>query len=148
VLRVEPHFHKVVLTPPPATGLEVKFNVQHCLALSLGGFDTGAITTFSDELAVRPDLQALAAKCVVELDPDMVFTAAEVEVQLKNGLCLVKCVDTGEPEPDVALSTQRTAAKARALLTGISDAQKNATVERFMKIETLHLAGDLHTEAV
>ena len=73
VLRVEQHFHKVVLTPPSATGLEVKFNVQHCLALALAGYDTGAITTFSDELAVRPDLRALAAKCVVEIDPGYDF---------------------------------------------------------------------------
>ena len=28
-------------------------------------------------------------------------------------------------------------AKARALLTGLSDAEKNATIDRFMKIETL-----------
>ena len=100
-----------------------------------------------DLFAAAKDLRALAAKCVVELDHDMVFTAAEVEIQLKDGRRLVKRVDTGEPEPDVALSTERTVAKAHALLTGISDEEKDATVEGFMKIETLRFAGDLHAEA-
>ena len=147
VLRVEPHFHKVVLTPPPATGLAVKFNVQHCLALQLAGYDTGAIETFSDELAVRPDLQALARRIVVDIVPDLTFTAAEVEIQLKDGRRLVKRVDTGEPEDDVALSTARTAAKTRALLAGVSEAGKTAVIERFMRIETLSKAAELHAEA-
>jgi 2-methylcitrate dehydratase PrpD len=147
VLRVEQQFHKVVLTPPPATGLEVKFNVQHCLALALAGYDTGAIDTFSDALAVRPDLRALAARCVIEIVPDMTYTAAEVEIHLKDGRRLVKRVDTGEPEPDVTLSTRRTAAKARALLNGLSESEKDAAIDRFIGIERLALAGDLHADA-
>jgi 2-methylcitrate dehydratase PrpD len=147
VLRVEEQFHKVVLTPPPSTGLEVKFNVQHCLALALAGYDTGAVATFSDALAVRPDLQALAAKCVVEIVPGMHFTAAEVEVRLTDGRRLVKRVDTGEPEPDIALSTQRTAAKTHGLLGGLSDAGKSATIDRFMRIESLSDVSALHAGA-
>lgn len=146
VLRVEQQFHKVVLTPPPSTGLEVKFNVQHCLALALAGYDTGAVTTFSDALAVRPDLRALASKCVIEIVPEMHFTAAEVEVRLKDGRRLVKRVDTGEPEPDIALSTQRTTVKARALLNGLSDTENSATIERFMRVETLADINALHPE--
>ena len=147
VLRVEPHFHKVVLTPVPKTGLEVKFNVQHCLALALGGIDTGAVSAFSDELAVRPDLQALAAKVEVELVPDMVFSAAEVEVHLKDGRRLKLAIDTGEPESDVALSTQRVAAKARTLLTGLAAAVANACIDRFLGLEALDKATGLHAEA-
>jgi 2-methylcitrate dehydratase PrpD len=147
VLRVEQQFHKVVLTPPPTTGLEVKFNVQHCLALALAGYDIGAIETFSDELAVRSDLRALAVKCVVEIVPDMTFTAAEVEIHLKDGRRLKKNVDTGEPELDVTLSTRRTAAKTRALLTGLSDVDKNAVIDRFMSVESVSHAGALHAEA-
>ena len=103
VLRVEQQFPQSGAdTAAPSTGLEVKFNVQHCLALALAGYDTGAITTFSDTLAVREDLRALAEKCAVEIVPEMHFTAAEVDIQLKDGRRLVKRVDTGEPEPDIA----------------------------------------------
>jgi 2-methylcitrate dehydratase PrpD len=147
VLSVEQKFHKVVLTPPPSTGLEVKFNVQHCLALALAGYDTGAITTFSDALAVQPELRALASKCEVRIVPEMHFTAAELEIRLNDGRRLVKRVDTGEPERDIALSTQRTAAKARGLLTGPSDTKKNAMIDRFMRIETLSDVNGLHAEA-
>ena len=56
-------------------------------------------------------------------------------------------IDTGEPEQDIVLSTTRTAAKTRALLSGVSEAEKTTTIDRFMRIETLSHAKELHAEA-
>jgi 2-methylcitrate dehydratase PrpD len=120
VVSVEPHFHRIVLTPPPRTGLEAKFNLQFCLALALAGADTGAMASFDDATARRADLHALAARCTVETVPDMHFESATVEVRLRDGRSFAATHDSGEPEADLDRLEDRVRKKAAALL----DAEK------------------------
>jgi 2-methylcitrate dehydratase PrpD len=116
VVRVEPHYHRVVLTPPPTTGLEAKFNLPFCLALALSGADTGAMASFDDAHARRADLHALAARCTVETVRDMHFESAEVEVVLTDGRRFKAFHDSGEPERDLDALEDRVRRKAAALL--------------------------------
>ena len=132
VVRVEPHFHRIVLTPPPKTGLEAKFNLQVCLALALAGADTGAMASFDDAAARRTDLHALAARCAVVTVPDMHFESATVEVRLRDGRLLSATHDSGEPETDLDALEARVRKKAAALL----DAERAERLARaFLALE-------------
>lgn len=116
VVRIEPNYHRIVLTPPPKSGLEAKFNLPFCMALALAGIDTGAMASFDDDTARRADLHALAARCIVETVPDMHFESAEVEVRLRDGRTLVASYDSGEPESDLVALEDRVRRKAASLL--------------------------------
>jgi 2-methylcitrate dehydratase PrpD len=132
VVRVEPHFHRIVLTPPPNTGLEAKFNLQFCLALALAGADTGAMASFNDATARRADLHALAARCTVETVADMHFESAAVELRLRDGRNFAATHDSGEPESDLDVLEDRMRRKAAALL----DAEKADRLARaFLALE-------------
>lgn len=132
VARVEPHYHRVVLTPPPRTGLEAKFNLPFCLALALAGMDTGAMASFDDATARRADLHALASRCAVETVPTMHFEAAEVAVRLRDGRELAAFHDSGAPETDLDALEARIRAKAASLL----DAARAARIAgAFLRLE-------------
>lgn len=140
-VRVEPHYHRVVLTPPPSTGLEVKFNLPFCLAMAVAGLDTGAPETFSDVTACRADLHAIASRIEVRTDPGLHFESAEIAVELADGRSARMLENSGEPETDLDLLARRLDRKARTLLS----ADAAATVlPAFLDLGGLARAADLH----
>jgi 2-methylcitrate dehydratase PrpD len=81
----------VVLTadrPHPGTGLEGKFSVQYTLALAL--LDGAvALSSFTDERLMRPDMQSLLGKITLNMSPDITteFNAGryvELEIELAD----------------------------------------------------------------
>jgi 2-methylcitrate dehydratase PrpD len=72
--------------PHPRTGLEGKFSVQYTLALAL--LDGAvALSSFTDERLMRPDMQALLGKITVDMSPGITteFNAGRY-VELEIGL--------------------------------------------------------------
>ncbi len=133
IVRVESHYHRVVLTPPPRTGLEAKFNLPFCMALALAGIDTGAMASFDDATARRADLHTLASRCVVETVPELHFEAAEVAVRLRDGSELTAFHDSGAPEADLDALEARVRAKAASLL----DSGRSARIaDAFLRLES------------
>ncbi len=133
IVRVEPHYHRVVLTPPPRTGLEAKFNLPFCMALALAGMDTGAMASFDDATALRAELHALASRCSIETVPTVHFEAAEVVVHLRDGRVLTAFHDSGAPEADLDALEARIRAKATSLL---DDARSERIAGAFLRLES------------
>lgn len=136
-IRIEGDYHRVVLTPPPRTGLEAKFNLAFCCALLLAGYDTGDPAVFSDALAGRSDLHALAERCQVEIDPLIQFTAATVEVTYRDGAHRSVYVDVGEPEADVDRLEARVRDKAALLLSGLAPDVRDRLIGTFLEIDSI-----------
>jgi 2-methylcitrate dehydratase PrpD len=143
-LRVEEHYHRVVLTPPPATGYEAKFNLRFCLAMALAGLDTGNPVVFSETTAKRQDLQAIAERIGIVIDAEVPFTAAQAELTLKDGGTATVTVDAGEPEADLDRLEPRLEEKVIKLLTGVPVSEVFDLIHRFGTIAALDDIGDLH----
>lgn len=143
-IEVEEKFHRVVLTPPPATGLAAKFNLAHCVALVLAGRDTGAPDVFDDATTRDPTVRALAARCAIRIVPGMPFTAAAVAVRDTNGDTWRAHCDVGEPEPDLDRLETQIRAKAGALLGGPADRNTTRLIDAFCAIGTIADVRALH----
>ncbi len=76
----------------PETGLETKFSLRHCAAYAVAGYDTSAITTYSDENANVAGLVDLRRKVSVDgsLPPGL---QTDITVQLKSGETLNRVED-------------------------------------------------------
>lgn len=144
--RIEGDFHRVVLTPPPKSGLAAKFNLPFCLALFLAGHDTGNPAAFSDELTRDPGLHALAERCRIEIDPTVHFTAADMEVAFVDGGRERVYADVGEPDPDLDRVEARLRAKLATLTPELNETARDALADSFLAIETLPDLRRLHPE--
>ena len=85
VIRTHPRWLAVCNKPAPETGLGAKFSFRLTAAMGLSGVDTGALETFSDGVAQRPDLVELRDKVRVEGDPDLTDMQASVAVRTDGG---------------------------------------------------------------
>ncbi len=68
VIHTHPRWMTVCNIAAPATGLEAKFSYRMAAAMALSGIDTGAIESFSDDLAGRADLAEIMGRITVEPD--------------------------------------------------------------------------------
>ncbi len=84
VTSVETHTHprwmSVCNKPAPATGLEAKFSYRMVTALSLLGYDTANLGSFSNVLCAHPDVQKLRDKVDVTVDDTLTETQSGVVV--------------------------------------------------------------------
>ena len=73
--RLEIHTHPRWMTvcniEAPATGLEAKFSYRMAAAMALSGIDTGAITSFSDDLPGRGTLVDIMGRITVQTDESL-----------------------------------------------------------------------------
>lgn len=132
---------KVCNIPSPQTGLEIKFSLRHTSALALLGEDTGALATYSDEIAQRPDLVALREKVVVESKQQAQRSAAEVVIELNDGRSLYKAFDVGIPATDLDQQWQRVSGKFRSIVEPVLATEK--TTRCIEQCQTLPQANDL-----
>lgn len=123
--RITVHTHPRWLTvcnqPAPDTGLGAKFSYRTALALAALGHDTGALETFSDALAVDPQVVALRDRVSVVADPELSEMQARVEI-VRDGECFDAEHDLAAPMTLDARAA-KIRAKAAALL-GEGPAQK------------------------
>jgi len=129
------HFN-VCNIPEPETGLEIKFSMRHTAAMALSGIDTGAMGSYTDEVANRNDLVALRRKVTIVAKDLPSRMQAEVVVELADGRNLVGKADVGLPEPDLDLQEQLLSDKFRALVTPIlGEERTNQALEACLKLD-------------
>ena len=118
VERVTVYTHPRWLTvcdkPAPRTGLELKFSYRAVVALSVLGYDTAALATFSDALAHDPAVCALRDRVTVRPDDSLTETAARLTL-VSPGETRTATHDLSDPLPLDARAA-RVRAKAAALL--------------------------------
>lgn len=114
-ITVNPRLLKVCNIAEPATGLEAKFSFRLTAAMALHAYDTGALTSFSDETCRAPELTALRDRVSVVTDPGVAESAASVKIALKTGKQIAVRRDICDPEP-IAVREAKVRAKAASLL--------------------------------
>lgn len=96
-LKVRSTHASVCCIPEPATGLEIKFSIQHLAAMGFDGADTGALETYSDENANDARYVEARKRMRLELNDSMDRSAAVITAQLKDGRTVVAEDNVGIP---------------------------------------------------
>ncbi len=84
-IRTHPRWMSVCNTLSPKTGLEVKFSYRHTAAMTLLGHSTGAISSFSDEMARNSEVCDQRDKIEVVEDESLSETQSQVTLTLISG---------------------------------------------------------------
>ena len=84
-IRTHPRWMSVCNIAAPKTGLEVKFSYGHTAAMTLLCHATGAIASFTDEIARDKDIIALREKIEVVEDDSLSETQALITLTLETG---------------------------------------------------------------
>jgi len=115
-LHVSPGHLKICGIEAPRTGLEVKFSLRMMAAMALAGVDTASESSYTDEVASRPDLIALRDTVVVATDWNGEGSGAEVVLTLRDGQRHTMQFDVGVPLQDLDLQWTLLEAKFRSLV--------------------------------
>ena len=137
--RVNPANFSVCNIKEPDTGLEVKFSMRHTAAMTLFGSDTGALASYTDEIAHNADLVRLREKVEVIGDDSLTSRMqAEVEVELSDGRMVAGFGDCGVPADDLDEQERRLVAKFHSLVSPVfGDNQANAALEACLDLDNL-----------
>ena len=98
-IAVPPRYLKICHILSPNTGLEAKFSFRLSAAMVLNGQDTAALSTFSSNACINPDLIALRNRVSVTPDTKLSETEAFVQVQTINGEILSASHDINKSLP-------------------------------------------------
>ena len=119
-VATHPRWLSVCNQPAPVTGLGAKFSYRTALALALAGRDTAALATWSDGLAVDPDVTALRDRVEVAGDDTLGEMQARLAITLKDGRAVEAFHDLDAALP-FDTRADRVTAKARALIGARAD---------------------------
>lgn len=142
-LKVDPGHLKVCDIPEPKTGLEIKFSIRHLAAMALGGEDTAALGTYSDEMANRADYRAGSRRVTLDTVPlpQEHRHGAAVALVLKDGRELLAETNVGVPASDVAAQGEKLRAKFHSLAEPVIGRARTGEalrlVERFETLDSL-----------
>ena len=142
-LKVDPGHLKVCDIPEPKTGLEIKFSIRHLAAMALGGEDTAALGTYSDEMANRPVYRDGSRRVTLEprATPPEGRHGAAVALVLKDGRELLAETNVGIPASDVAAQGEKLRAKFHSLAEPVIGRARAGEalrlIERFETLESL-----------
>ncbi|MEX3009670.1 MmgE/PrpD family protein [Hoeflea sp. TYP-13] len=131
MITTNPQWLKVCNIAEPETGLEAKFSYRLTAAMALHGINTGALTTYTDEICRDPALTALRDKVRVETDENLADTASRVTVNLQSGATL-----NGEYDLEQPLPAPIREAKVRKKSATLIGEEKSEAV--WQTIEALH----------
>lgn len=114
-LRVHPYVVELTGKRAPATGLEGKFSVYHCVAAAL---KDQSLTPghFTDAAVARADLASLRRRIQVEPDPTLPLEAVVAEAELQDGRRLVHRVEAARGSAANPLSDEEVRAKFFSLV--------------------------------
>jgi len=115
VIRQDAGADKVCNIASPVSGLETKFSLRMLAAYAVMGLDTSDIDSYTDEHTRNPALVALRDKVSVTFTPGWPITRSEVQIHLKDGRHFSSDLDSGRPELDLDLQTNRLLEKMFAL---------------------------------
>ena len=128
VLKIRSTHASVCCIPEPATGLEIKFSIQHLAAMGIDGADTGALETYSDENANDPRYVDARKRIRLDLTNDMDRSAALVTLTLKDGRTLTGEDNVGVPAQDPHEQWRKLSAKFTSLATPVLGAERSGDV--------------------
>jgi len=95
-IQTHPRWMSVCNKTSPATGLEAKFSYRMVTALSLLGYDTADLNSFSDALCDHPDVIALREKVEVVAEDALCETEARLLIETTDG-SLIAAYDLAKP---------------------------------------------------
>ncbi len=142
-LKVDPGHLKVCDIPEPKTGLEIKFSIRHLAAMALGGEDTAALGTYSDEMANRPVYRDGSRRVSIDTKPlpQEHRHGAAVAIVLKDGRELLTETNVGIPARDVAAQGEKLRAKFHSLAEPVVGRNRTGEalrlIERFETLDSL-----------
>lgn len=142
-LKVDPGHLKVCDIPEPKTGLEIKFSIRHLAAMALGGEDTAALGTYSDEMANRPVYREGSRRVTLDTKPlpQEHRHGAAVAIVLKDGRELLAETNVGVPASDVAAQGEKLRAKFHSLAEPVIGRARTGEalrlIERFESLDSL-----------
>jgi 2-methylcitrate dehydratase PrpD len=127
----------------PTNELQAKFSMEFCMAILLLDGRAG-LNEFTDEVVMRPDVQAMIAK--VEFGVDPVAEAAGfhkmttiISITLKDGRVVKGAADFGRGSPAMPMSYDEVADKFRenCEFAKFSTVKTNQVIELVRRIETV-----------
>ena len=128
----------------PRTGLEAKFSLRLATAMGFAGFDTGRLSTYSEEVAGNPALVRLRDKVNLDFRTGIPNTFAEIELLLTDGTRLNARHDSGIPARDTADQQRRLEQKFAGLVEPVLGFQRcRALISSINRFETLEHLRDL-----
>lgn len=143
-LHVSPGVLDVCNIQDPRTGLEAKFSLRACAAMSLLGTDTADLASFSDAAAQSPQLRELIDRVVVIPDREESPTAGTVRVLTRDGRDPSARTDMSVPAEDLALQWSRLSDKFMALATPVLGHERAVALRSMVaEVDRLPSARDL-----
>jgi 2-methylcitrate dehydratase PrpD len=122
IAGVELHANPLVLSlmgkTTPATGLEGKFSIYHCIAAGLI-YGAAGERQFQDAVVRDPQVAALRAKIIVKTDPAVATQKSDLTVRLKDGRVLTRHIENAIGSLERPMSDAMLEAKFTDLATGI-----------------------------
>ncbi len=125
----------------PSTGLQVKFSIQHLVALALDGVDTAAPDLYCDAIALDPRIAQARRRVSVDFVAMDDSAAAVVEMTTRNGERLKQSANVGTPAKDLDAQWLRLLAKARVIAEPVIGTARFDSLVR--SIQTLDVAPSL-----
>lgn len=114
-LTVNPRWLKVCNIKEPQTGLEAKFSYRLTAAMALSGQDTGALSTYTDEICKERGLISLRDRVAVSTDESLTDTATRVVIRTNSGDTIEASHELARPMPYMERE-EKVRAKAASLL--------------------------------
>ena len=143
-VRIEESCDRICNIPSPRTGLEAKFSLRLATAMGLAGWDTGRLSTYSEEVAANPELTRLRDKVTINFQTGIPNTFADVEVLLSDGRRLSGTHDSGLPMADTHEQGDRLEEKFRGLVEPVLGSQRAlALISNVNRFETLTNVAEL-----
>lgn len=132
VAKIEAEVNRIVLEvtakESPATGLDGKFSIYHCIAAALVDGACGP-DQFSDARVNAPDIVSIRKHSSVKANPDFRYEEARVRITLKNGKRFEEHIPFASGTHANPLSDEQLAKKYRSMaerVLGSERAQKLA----------------------
>ncbi|MEP3275437.1 MAG: MmgE/PrpD family protein [Stappiaceae bacterium] len=110
MLTVNPRWSKVCNIPVPSSGLEAKFSYRLTAAMILAGWDTSALSTFSEVACQDGVLIDLRDRVTVREDSTVSDTETQVVIELLSGRSIRVTHDLSHP---LALNMREAKVKAK-----------------------------------
>jgi 2-methylcitrate dehydratase PrpD len=146
-LRANPLVLSLTGKTDPATGLEGKFSITHCIAVGLL-FGAAGEKQFQDNVVRDPAVVALRRLVTVKTDPAVSAAQCDLIVRLKDGRVFSRHIETAIGSLEKPMSDAALEAKFLGLTDDILPrAQAQSLIEACWKIEQQADAGALAREA-
>jgi 2-methylcitrate dehydratase PrpD len=140
-VQIEESCDRICNIPAPRTGLEAKFSLRLATAMGLAGFDTGRLSTYTEEVATDPNLARLRDKVTLDFRGGIPNTFAEIDLLLTDGTRVSARHDSGIAATETAEQGHRLETKFAGLVEPVLGSRRSAAlisgINEFERLESL-----------